>query len=600
MYGKTPRIVASAVAGALWVVVSTCWAASLPASSGSIAGLVSSQAGVPQMGAAVFLYDRFDRLVARALTTEQGSFHFPALLPDLYSVRVSLASFLPAIKRNIAVQPGMQSLLNVNLASVFSSIDLIYTGPGQVMSDDWKWVLRGASATRPVLRFGAGVDLGDPAGRRTTASSSAFSDVRGMVRLSAGEQPGTSSLGGEPDLGTAFALAASLFGANQFQVSGNLGYASNSGIPSAGFRTSFRREMADGTSPEFKLTMRQMFLPSRIGGALAGGQLDGVPVLRTLAAAILDRTQLTDDLRIEYGMSLDSVTFLERLNYFSPYARLTYRTGTSGTLQVAYASGAPPAELFASGGETEVELQQDLSALALFPRVSVRSGTPRVQRVGGYELGYRKTIGSRTYGLAAYREGVRNAAVTLMGPGGIESTPELLPDLFSNSWVLNAGEYRRTGYLASVTQNLGDHFDTTLAFGSGGTLTVDREALDGGSPDQLRKMIRSGRRDSITARISGTAPRSGTQFITSYQWSNLRSLTAAHMYMTQRMREGLGWNFRVRQPLPYLGVLPGRLEATAELRNLLAQGYVPLSSGGRVYYLVHTPRSLRGGLSFIF
>ena len=32
-------------------------------------------------------------------------FHDP-LAPDLYSIRVSLSSFLPAIKQNILVQPG--------------------------------------------------------------------------------------------------------------------------------------------------------------------------------------------------------------------------------------------------------------------------------------------------------------------------------------------------------------------------------------------------------------------------------------------------------------------------------------------------------------
>jgi hypothetical protein len=46
--------------------------------------------------------------------------------------------------------------------------------------------------------------------------------------------------------------------------------------------------------------------------------------------------------------------------------------------------------------------------------------------------------------------------------------------------------------------------------------------------------------------------------------------------------------------------LPGRLEASAELRNILAQGYVPLNLSGRKAYLVHAPRSVRGGLSFIF
>jgi hypothetical protein len=50
-----------------------------------------------------------------------------------------------------------------------------------------------------------------------------------------------------------------------------------------------------------------------------------------------------------------------------------------------------------------------------------------------------------------------------------------------------------------------------------------------------------------------------------------------------------------------MGSLPGRLEATAEVRNLLAQGYLTIANAdGRSLLLVHSPRSMRGGFSFIF
>jgi hypothetical protein len=62
-----------------------------------------------------------------------------------------------------------------------------------------------------------------------------------------------------------------------------------------------------------------------------------------------------------------------------------------------------------------------------------------------------------------------------------------------------------------------------------------------------------------------------------------------------------GMNVYVRQPIPGFGGLPWRVEATADLRNLLAQGYLPLNmTNGQQLLLVETPRSFRGGLSFIF
>jgi hypothetical protein len=62
-----------------------------------------------------------------------------------------------------------------------------------------------------------------------------------------------------------------------------------------------------------------------------------------------------------------------------------------------------------------------------------------------------------------------------------------------------------------------------------------------------------------------------------------------------------GLNVYIRQPIPGFSMLPWRMEATADLRNMLAQGYLPLGmADGQRVLLVETPRSFRGGLSFIF
>src|SRR5512140_3166631 len=123
--------------------------------SGAITGVVTDSLGVPQMGATVVLYNRQERLSEKVVTDERGEFRFLALFPDLYSIRVTLAAFLPAFRQNVLVQPGMRSVLNVNLHGVFSTIQFAYPSieNGGLMTDDWKWVLRSSSATRPVLRF---------------------------------------------------------------------------------------------------------------------------------------------------------------------------------------------------------------------------------------------------------------------------------------------------------------------------------------------------------------------------------------------------------------------------------------------------------------
>ena len=570
--------------------------------SGSILGLVTDGSGVPQMGATVVLFNRQDRVFLKSLTDDKGGFSFDGLAPDRYSVRVTLASFIPIVKTNILVQPGVRSLLNVSLSNLFSSIQFVYPTPEQraIMSDDWKWVLRTATATRPVLRVLPGIDVDYPG--KTHRQSAAFVGTRGVVRLSAGDGAGVSSFGSEADLGTAFALATSLYGNNHLEVVGNVGYGAQSGVPSAAFRTSYSRNMGVG-SPEISVTMRQLFAPGRSGSTLVGSSLEGgMPVLRTLSVSLDDETRLSDNLTLQYGFSLDSVSFLERLNYFSPYARLNYSVGESGNVDVTYLSGNPRPELGANGVSSgpEAALQKDLNALALFPRISMREGRVRVQRGENLEVGYSHTIGSRTFRVAGYKESIGNAAVMASDPAGLYAG-DMLPDLFSSSSVFNAGALHNYGYTVSMTQRFGDNLSATAMYGSVGSLTADEKELMTDSPEELRSILRMSRHDAITVRVTGTSPWTGTHVIASYQWTDPRTVVPGHIYSTQNLRPDVGLNLYIRQPLPTFSLLPWRMEATADLRNLLAQGYVPLTlSDGRQLLLVNAPRSVRGGVSFIF
>jgi Carboxypeptidase regulatory-like domain len=599
MNARTFGIAAGLVAG--WLSIATAVAAPPGKLAGSIGGSVTSAVGIPQMGATVLLYNHAERLLQRVLTDETGSFLFDALTPDVYSIRVSLTSFVPALKRNIIVQPGMRSLLNVSLSGVLSSIELIYssTGNGALMNDDWKWVLRASSSTRPALRIAPRIDISDPSERRH--SQSVFGETRGMVKVSAGDSSTVSAYGNEPDLGTAFALATSVYGSNQVQVSGNIGYAAVSGMPTAGFRTRYSRDLPGGNDPEVRVTMRQLFLPARTGTAIVTGQTDGVPALRTMSFGFQDRAQLTDNLRADYGFSMESVSFLERLNYFSPFARVTYGKDETGAVEFGYSSGLPPAEFFAMKGEAGNDLQQDLAALSLFPRVSLREGRVRVQRTENFEVGYRKVTGSRTFSMAAYSESLNNAAITMVAPAGSFPSSDLLPDLLSNSSVFNLGRYAGFGYMGSLTQELAENLNVTGAFGSGTALTPDGSQLLTEKPDEVRGIMRHGRRYWLAVKLTAKAPHTGTLLTTSYRWADGRSLNAGHYYLTQNLRPEIGWSMYLRQPIPVFSGLPGRFEATADLRNLLAEGYVPLlTPQGRRVYLLHTPRSVRGGLSFVF
>jgi hypothetical protein len=102
-------------------------------------------------------------------------------------------------------------------------------------------------------------------------------------------------------------------------------------------------------------------------------------------------------------------------------------------------------------------------------------------------------------------------------------------------------------------------------------------------------------------RFSGTAPGLGTRYSVGYQWLDQPGLTNPHVYLTDNLTTQPGLNVRLRQPIPTLGFLPFRMEASADLRNLLEQGYVPVrTQDGRQMLLIPTPKTVRGSVSFIF
>ncbi len=547
------------------------------------------------MGAKVLLYDRHEQLIRQVLTNEQGHFGFGALVPDVYTIRVSLASFVPAMRRNISVAAGTENLLQINLSGIFSTVDILSSASrGTLMGDDWKWVLRASPSTRPILRFLP--DYSSSSSQTSSSSSrpfgSMFSETEGVLKVSAGDGD---ALGmNQQDLGTAFALATSIYGKSRLQLSGNLGYATNSVMPAAGFRTTYSRTSdSGGGNPEITLSMRQMYLPD--------GRGEAGPVLRTTTLGVFDHLDLGDRLHFEYGFNYETVSFLSRLNYLSPFGRATYDLGPHSWLRVAFTSGTQPGQLLARNMESADTLSQDLAALAMAPRVSLSDAQTRVERRESFEASYRKVSGSRTYSAGFYRESVSNAAFMLSGAADFLPSSDVLTELGSSSQVFNAGSYQRTGYSASVTQALGEHFDATIAAGQAGALLAGLSSMADAAA--LRGEIHTVQRTWMTARVSRTLPVTGTRVTSSYGWTDFHTLMPAHLSLTDQSDQEAGWNIDIRQPLPALPGLFGsfgRFEASAELRNLLAQGYLPVVVNDQRAVLTNSPRALRGGLSFIF
>jgi len=580
MVGLTPAVHAADVASIFAPVVSA-----------QILGEVRNANGVVQMGAVVSLYNRYDELLRRGLSNQDGKFVFDSLAPDVYSIRVSLASFVPALRRNISVLAGSENLLKIQLASALSSIELVplNSPEGALMSDSWKWVLRSSHATRPVLRL-----VPQTSSSRSSVAS-LFSGTSALVKVSAGD--GDPFGGVSQDLGTAFVLATSVNGTSKVHVSGNVGYAA-SGFPSAGFRTTYRRDDQAGEGPQIAMTVRQIYLPSLLG---SGGFGADTPALRTASLSSYDKLDILDIIHLEYGASLESISLFGRINHVSSFARATYDLGDQSAVKVAVSSGSQPVELLTDSTQQDLgqNLNGDLAALGQVQRISRRDNQAAVERNKVIEAGYQAVKGSRTYRASVYAEEVSDAAFLMSGDSGFMDSGDLLPDLSSLGTIFDVGDYRRVGYSASVTQALGDRVKVSAAAGrtDGLQLQNSPDAIPV-TGDNLRSGIRNTPRPWVTLEANASLPGTGTHLGSSYGWTDPSVLMPIHVSLTGRTDQQIGWNVYARQPLPTLGGM--HMEMTVDLRNLLAQGYVGLQSGGRRTVLTNAPRAVRGGVSFIF
>jgi len=565
---------------------------------GAIEGRVRNPSGMPQPGAVVLLEARDSRVIARTQTSVDGRFRFESLSPDSYTIRVWASSFVPASRQNVPVKAGMESLLAVQLASFFSSIELVSTLPagGGLVSDEWKWALRSDPALRPILRMSP--SLPDSPGISSSERTERM--MRGIVQLSGGETTPDLS-GGSNSLGTSFALATSLFGSRELQLSGNLGFAPATGAPTSAFRTRYSNLGRNAASPDVEFTVRQSDLRQRAAGQalISGpGAAQGLPAMRSYTMNLQNQQPIGDHMRLDYGLMLEAVDFVDHLNLVSPYARLDYDMAKKGALDLAFSSGTSGPEMRSS--MAALPPSEALSDLNVFPRVSLWNGQAQVQRARNLELGYRYGFGKTTLRASGYRELLSNQAFMLAGDTSNIPAADLLPDIASNSSIFNLGNFATSGFLVSGTHLLSDQWSVGAGFGQGSALSTSNSP---GLTDlsALRYGVRMNPTKWYSAELKGTLPASGTHISLAYIWTPTGQVIPTHTFLTQDWQPSMGLNFVLRQPLPAIGGMAGRFEVTAEVRNLLAQGYVPVpTSDGRNMLLVPFPRSLRGGFSYIF
>ena len=568
-------------------------------SGGSIGGLVRDIAGIPQMGAEVSLVGAEGTVLRTVESDYRGWFQFTGVFPGTYSIEVRQPNFSVARRRRLEVTPGERAFLEVSLRGVFASLQLGYGSQVQDMTDRWKWVLRAKHSERSVLRLVPAEH--DEREKFLRSLDGTFEDTHAYAELSAGRGNRSDGLSNQRDLGTAFAVATSLFGSHDLTVSGNSGGARPDLTGGAvAFRTSYSTEIGIA-KPEVALTVRQLQASSTAARGVWGSDREGqaVPRLETFSLEMGDSVRPTESLRVDYGLLFESVKFFDRLHVVSPYAKVAYEFGGGRELALSYASGVPPPSVARAGLDTS--LRRSVRHLGSFPRVAVVDGRPTVQRSEHMEISYQQAFGKNLVEAAAYVDSTQDAAISASVPNGALDARELVPDLYSSASTVNAGSYRAKGARVSYSRQVVERLQLALGYGYGGVLAPTRTHLREPSGQELRQLLESSPSHLLLASASASLPGAGTAITGSYQWSSRAAVLPPDPFNDFASRSDPGLNVSLRQPLPSLSGMPGKFEARAEFRNLLESGYLPLQvPGGSVLRLIQAIRSYSGALTYIF
>jgi len=574
------------ILGALVLTVLVSSFAAIPAAAqakpvpGQLAGVVRDTAGTPQLGASVELISEAAGLpITRGfLTNTQGIFRGEKLAPGFYTVRVTLAGFLPTFEKHIQVNSNLTTVVRIELASMFASLDQLRRMPanGSAEVDDWKWVLRSASAMRPVLEW---VD-GDTLSVTAVAGESRIPGIPRMrMEFTDGARRPTSASSIAASPATAVAYEQKMGGANRVIFAGQVNY--DNDAPAGGIATVWLPSGTLGAGPHTALVLRE----AKLGPA--------APVFRGIRFDQGGALAIGDRAVFQYGGEYVLVGLGEAASSLRPRAQLNLRLTENWSTAIIFASlPNGPGPLEASEIQPGGALVAALDELDAFPTLLWRDGHPVLQKGMHEEISAERKIGPRgKLQIASFHDDNRHVAV--FGKGNDLPTADYFQDYFSNGFAYDGGSSSSWGARVAFREKLDNDIEWTAVYSFGGALTpiADAEGL-------LRDVLRTAQRHSLGAGISAKVPRLDTRVQASYKWVSGMTVSSVDAYGESLFQMDPYLHLAIRQPLPKFSL--GRWEAIADCDNLLAQGYVSASSRDGHVVLVPAFRTFRGGLSVQF
>jgi len=554
------------------------------ASSGSISGVVRDPSGIPQLGATVEVLSEAPGVLLshQLLTNTEGLFRAENLPPGLYTVRVTLAGFLPALEKHIQITPNLTTMVRVQMESLFASIEQLRRPPanGAAEPDDWKWVLRSASGIRPVLQWHE---------EDTDDSSVLVADMGkprqlGQIELTSGaRRPGSvSNIDAAP--GTAFAYDQRIDQSNHIVFAGQVSY--DDDAPAGGLATLWLPTGLLENGPQSTMVLRE----AKIGPD--GPVFRGVRLDQSGTLTFGDRFVLrVGGEYVVVGAGASAWSLRPRLKWETKLSPNWYVDAVYAALPVGVANGDNSIADLTESNPPSI-LGSALDQLDSFPALMWHAGRPVLENGRHEELAVERKVGAHSVlQVAAFHDD--SSHVALFGRGNDLPTDEYFQDFYSKGFAYDGGSSVSWGTRAALRERITDDLELTTIYAFSGAL-VPSGVMDGG----LRDALRTAPQQSAAVKVTGKVPVTGTRLTAGYKWVSGPALSRVDPYGEVVYDVNPYLHIGIRQPLPWATL--GRWEANAECDNLLAQGYVPMSVRDGQVILVPVFRSFRGGLSLQF
>ncbi len=565
----------------------------LAAGYGNLAGIVSDSKGVPLMGATVtvlgptaFAAEAANELTERMITDAHGRFTIAHLVPGWYSLKVVSPTRLPAMRNGVRVDAGATVVATFVLADVLSPIR--FQMPSNSVSswgDDWKWVLRTSSNTRPILRLREQ----KPAKAKNSPDENAEKVPLPHTEYVAGILPGSTPhdpLAEDFGMASVFAFLRPITPDSDVLTAAS--FAPFGAAPGT-VGAEIVRNQLQGTPQSFGVVYHQFNLVPGASAAPATAP-NAFTQAKGLSASYSDTRLIAPRITVTAGMDVNFLSGVESVFMAQPRVNLEYQATTQTMVSVQYGY---------AHGDGSNSMMERLSLLNAFPQITLSDGRLEMEQLNHAEVALNHRIGkSARVQAAAYHDNLRNAAVWGWGAGanGAAFAGNSLPNPAGSGVVVNAGNYRSAGFRAVYAQTFSSRVEVMAAYSSGAAL----EYTAGGPIGNSQTYMTRRQTNALLGKITAQLPVTHTRVMTSYEWVPNDTLTLVDPAGQGNLQVMPYLSLQIRQPIPTPNDWPVRIDAVADFQNMLSQGFNVSQAGQKSMTLSPCYHYVSGGLAVEF